>query len=176
MGILSVVLLVSVFTFIVPVNAANTNGFDQYGYNRKARIFVGTEGGWCAARGWGWDCAGYPLYAPYANDRLAMKWNAEWDRGNAENWQNGPYGAWEDNEWNGAVPGGSGEVWHYKIIWVGNGGCLEAPYCPQKSPYWREGGYPIWGVFEVIMDQGTGADGHVWYTHAIPTGYGPEGP
>ncbi|PJE63372.1 hypothetical protein COU89_03700 [Candidatus Roizmanbacteria bacterium CG10_big_fil_rev_8_21_14_0_10_45_7] len=39
------------------------------------------------------------------------------------------------------------EVWHYKIVWVGPE--LEA------SPCWREGGYPIWGQFEVIMDHNT---------------------
>jgi len=45
--------------------------------------------------------------------------------------------AWCTNEWNGAFPGGSGEVWHYKIIWV-------EPEL-ENSLYWREGGYSIWG-------------------------------
>jgi hypothetical protein len=76
--------------------------------------------------------------------------------------------AWLTNEWNGAVPGGSGEVWHYKIIWVG-------PEL-EESPYWREGCYPIWGEFEVIMDQGTWSD----HTHEIlalatPNGFGVGG-
>jgi hypothetical protein len=164
MGILSVVLLVSVFTFVVPVKAANTNGFDEFGYNRTARIFVGTGGGWCAARKMGWDCAG-TIYAPYAKDRLVMKWNAEWDRGNAESWVDTPYAAWENNEWNGAVPGGSGEVWHYKIQWVGVCGATGDPL--------PDGGYCIWGQFEVILDHGTSADHtHVWFAHALPTGYG----
>jgi hypothetical protein len=83
------------------VNAANTNGFDEYGYNRKARIFVGTGMSWCMGKvgdqAW---CENY--LGIYANDKLVMKWNAEWDRGNAENWANGPYGAWTDNEWKGS--------------------------------------------------------------------------
>jgi hypothetical protein len=96
-----------------------------------------------------------------------MKWNAEWDRGNEESWSKPPYDAWTTNEWNGAFPGGSGSVWHYKIIWVGSE--LEG------SPYWREGGYPIWGQFEVIMDQGIDPNigpGHIWYALAIPNGLG----
>jgi len=93
-----------------------------------------------------------------------MKWNAEWDRDNNEGWSKPPYDAWENNEWNGMVPRGSGEIWHYKIIWVGSEG----------SQYWREGGYPIWGQFEVIMSHGVAGGEHIWETlgHAIPTGYG----
>ena len=141
----------------LPVLAAG--GFDEFGYNRTAMIFNGTGSSWCQAKSLPANCQG--IYSP---DKLVMKWNAEWDRGNAEGWANPPYAAWEDNEWNGAVPGGSGEVWHYKIIWVG----------PQleNSPYWREGGYPVWGQFEVIMDQGISGGLHTWFAHANPTGYG----
>lgn len=164
MGILSVVLLVSVFTFIVPVNAANTNGFDEFGYNRRARNFVGTGESWCMGK-LSWDHATCEVYmGAYAHDKIVMKWNAEWDRGNAENWANPPYGAWENNEWNGKVPGGSGEIWHYKIVWIGSCGADGAPLA--------DGGYCIWGEFEVIMSHGTVANVHFWDAHAIPTGYG----
>lgn len=136
------------------------NGFDEFGYNYKARVFSGkADGVDKSLDGAVW---GDPTYA---NDHLVMKWNAEWDRGNAEGWTdpNG-YDAWENNEWNGAVPNGSGEVWHYKIKWVGSE--LE------NSDLWVDGGYAIWGQFEVIMDQGmTKGEGHEWVTHAIPTGY-----
>ena len=144
------------------VAAKAGGGFDQYGYNDTARIFNGTGASWSLAKGLPADYLGI-----YANDKLVMKWNAEWDRGNAENWANPPYGAWENNEWNGKIPGGSGAVWHYKIIWVGDE--LE------DGEYWQPGGYAIWGVFEVIMDQGidpTMGPGHLWLTHANPTGYG----
>lgn len=105
----------------------------------------------------------------YANDHLVMKWSKAWDdaRFHGAPWT--PE-AWLDNVWNGQVPGGSGETWMYKIVWVG-------PEL-ENSPYWREGGYPIWGQFEVIMshgtypDQDTGHPVHVCETHAIPSGYG----
>lgn len=138
-------------------------GFDQFGYNRTARIFNGTGSSWCLARGASANCLG--IYSP---DKLVMKWNAEWDRGNAEGWTdpNG-YAAWEDNEWNGNTKGGSGAVWHYKIKWVGN-------YVADPSLI-PEGGYGIWGQFAVIMDQGKDPSygpGHFWFAHANPTGYG----
>ena len=151
--LVAVAMVVAVFAFAAPAMAA---GFDQYGYNRTARIFVGTYNEFLAEQGAG------PVV--YGDDLLVMKWNAEWDRGVAENWTKPPYAAWETNEWNGAVPGGSGQVWHYKIIWVGSG--LET------SSYWRDGGYAVWGQFETIMDQGTDAGVHTWFAHAIPMGFG----
>jgi len=137
-------------------------GFDQYGYNDTARIFNGTGESWSLAKGLPANYLG--IYAP---DKLVMKWNAEWDRGNAENWANPPYDAWENNEWNGNVKDGSGAVWHYKIKWVG-----DYSADPSLIP---EGGYGIWGQFAVIMDQGKDPSfgpGHLWFAHAIPTGYG----
>lgn len=139
-------------------------GFDQYGYNRTARIFSGTAWNWCMEKvgdiTW---CTSY--LGPYAQDKLVMKWNAEWDRGTAENWSNPPYDAWENNEWNGKVPGGSGEVWHYKIVWYGS--------CGENLTKLPNGGYCIWGQFATIMDQGTTFDNvHMWLAHGLPSGYG----
>jgi len=158
LGLLALVLLVT------PIFAKG--GFDQFGYNYQARIFVGSgDGVDRVLDGKVWDDP------TYANDHLVMKWSKGWDdaRFHGAPWT--PE-AWEDNEWNGNVPGGSGEVWHYKIIWVG-------PEL-ENSQYWREGGYAIWGQFEVIMDQGVSetdycepnAGGHQWCTHALPNGYG----
>lgn len=139
-------------------------GFDEYGYNYGARIFVGpADGVDRKLDGMVW---GDPTYA---NDLLIMKWSKAWHdaKFNGKPWT---CDAWVTNEWNGNVPGGSGEVWHYKIVWVG-------PEL-ENSPCWREGGYPIWGQFEVIMDHGTAMDeelGHIiheWFTHAVPTGLG----
>lgn len=144
------------------VEAASTNGFDTFGYNRNARIFNGPADGVdkvLDGKLWG--------DATYAKDKLTMKWNEEWDRGNAEGWANPPYNAWEDNEWNGKVQGGSGQNWHYKIVWVGN--------YTEDSSLIPAGGYGIWDQFAVIMDQGqdpTLGPGHVWFAHANPTGYG----
>jgi hypothetical protein len=134
-------------------------GFDEFGYNYQARLFQGLADG--VDRVMDGMVNGD---ATYANDHLVMKWSKAWDdaRFNGAPWTPD---AWENNEWNGAFPGGSGEVWHYKIIWVGPSG--------EESPYWREGGYLVWGDFEVIMDQGTDADHvHSFLAHAYPTGYG----
>ncbi|OHA90182.1 MAG: hypothetical protein A2665_01200 [Candidatus Zambryskibacteria bacterium RIFCSPHIGHO2_01_FULL_46_30] len=144
--------------------AAAGGAFDTYGYNRTARIFNGTGSSWCTEGGQASDCL--DIYSP---DKLVMKWTADWDRGNDEDWGVPPYpDAWIDNEWNGkGVKDGSGSVWHYKIVWVGTE--LEA------SPYWRPGGYAIWGQFEVLMDQGVDPNlgpGHIWFTKALPNGYG----
>ena len=151
LGVISAVLLVTVGT-------AAAKGFDQFGYNYQARIFSGAADGVDRALdGMVW---GDPTYA---NDHLVMKWSKAWDdaRFHGAEWT---CDAWENNEWNGAFPGGSGEVWHYKIIWVGPE--LEESAC------WRAGGYAIWGEFEVIMDQGTIDGEHFFYAHAIPAGYG----
>lgn len=138
-------------------NTAAT-GFDEFGYNYTARIFNGAADGvdrQLDSKVWG--------DSTYAKDHLVMKWSKAWDDAR---FGGAPWipGAWTDNEWNGKVPDGSGEVWHYKIVWVG----------PEldKSPYWRTGGYAIWGEFEVIMDQGSVANEHFWYTHAKSSGYG----
>lgn len=147
---------------IAPTFAAG--GFDQFGYNNTARVFNGPLSGWCNAKGISLaTCGDYGFGS--ANDKLVMKWNAEWDRGNKEGWTNGPYNAWTDNEFNGNVPGGSGFVWHYKIVWIGN-------YISDPSLI-PSGAYGIWGQFAVIMDQGVDpALGHESFALGTPTGYG----
>ncbi len=160
--------IISVFSFSVlllvltvfPSYAAG--GFDEFGYNDTARNFVGTGSSWCLAKTLPGNCLG--IYSP---DKLVMKWNAEWDRGNVENWTFPPYNAWTNNEWNGKVEGGSGAVWHYKIVWVGD-------YIadPGLVP---DGAYGIWGQFAVLMDQGIDPSygpGHFWFADASPNGYG----
>lgn len=159
LSLLGIVVILATFFFSANLIFAD-NGFDQFGYNDKARIFNGPADG--VDRVLDGKVWGDPTYA---NDKVVMKWNAEWDRGNAEKWLYPPYKAWENNEWNGNVPGGSGEVWHYKIVWIG------FPGLPNSEPL-PEGGYYIWGQFAVIMDQGTADAEHFWYTHAMPTGYG----
>ena len=136
-------------------------GFNQFGYNDTARIFNGTGSSWCLGGGQAAGCMG-----AYSNDKLIMKWNEAWDLCNDNGYDDPAYcaGAWTSNEWNGKVKGGSGEVWHYKMIWVGSQG--------EDSPYWKEGGYSIWGNYEVLMDQGTSGGEHIWFAHAKPTGYG----
>ncbi len=137
--------------------AADT-GFDAFGYNYTARLFnEAADGVDRVLDGKVW---GDPTYA---KDKLGMKWSKAWHnaRFGTASWT---CDAWTDNEWNGKVPGGSGDVWHYKIAWVG-------PEL-QNSSCWRSGGSPIWGQFEVIFSQGTVANQHFWDVHANPVGYG----
>ncbi len=147
---------VLLLAFAIPASA---NGFDQFGYNRDARVFVGPASGWCLARSAPADCLGI-----YSNDRLVMKWNADWDRGNAEGWT-GSYRAYLDNEWNGNVPGGSGWTEHFKAVWIGPCGADLTPLA--------NGGYCIWGQFEAIFDRGMDPSHSPWtLAQASPAGYG----
>ena|SRR3989344_9420954 len=133
-------------------------GFDGFGYNYQARIFVGNADG--VDRSLDGTVWGDPTYA---SDHLVMKWSKGWDdaRFNGGPWTTD---AWLDNEWNGMGVDGSNTTEHVKIIWVG-------PEL-ESSPYWRDGGYPIWGEFEAILDQGMVNGEHQWWTHATPSGYG----
>jgi len=143
---------------MMEVPALAKSGFDEFGYNYRARIFVGPADG--VDRNLDGTVWGDPTYA---NDHLAMKWSKAWDDARFEGGEWTP-DAWDTNHWNGQVPGGSGEVWQYKIIWVG-------PEL-EESPYWRDGGYPTWGQFEVIMSHGTINNRHFWETHAKPAALG----
>jgi hypothetical protein len=137
---------------------ALAGGFDEFGYNYKARIFVGTADG--VDRSLDGAVWGDPTYA---NDQLVMRWNAEWDRGNDEGWESPPYDAWTINEWNGMMPDGSGETWHYSIQWSAECADGETP---------SDGGYCIWGQFEVILSHGTVYGEHIWDVIAKPAGLG----
>src|SRR3989344_1161030 len=95
-GILGMLLTLPTFAF-------QAGGFAQYGYNLKARNFVGTCHSWYIGKFGGTDAQATAYCGAYDNDKLVMKWNAEWDRGNAENWVNPPYDAYLNNEWNGKV-------------------------------------------------------------------------
>ncbi len=141
----------------LPTNALKSGigtpaaGFDQYGYNEAAGIFNGPADGIDRVMdGLLW---GSPLYA---SDHLVMKWNKAWPNGD---------GAWLTNEWNGRAPGGSGEVWHYKIV------RLAAPCGAYGTPL-PDGGYCLWGQYEMIMSHGSVGNQHFWDAHARPTGFG----
>ncbi len=167
MTAIAIIILVALVVYTSSGNVRGTKdvdaGFNQYGYNYTARIFNGTGETWALAKGLPADYLGL-----YAQDKLVMKWNAEWDRGNKENWANPPYGAWTDNEWNGkGVANGSGQVWHYKIVWN--------PPCGADLTPLSGGGYCIWGQFRVVMNQGqdpNSGPGHLWFSKASPAGYG----
>ncbi|MFZ1249663.1 MAG: hypothetical protein WAQ24_05085 [Candidatus Saccharimonadales bacterium] len=153
--------LFAVCALAVPARAAAGTGFDEYGYNDKARTFVGTCASWAAAKG----MDGQAYCGVYAKDHLVMKWNKVWDDCNAAGYDTASIcaGAWNTNQWNGRVPGGSGETYQYKQIWVGSDG--------EMSPYWREGGTLIWGNYETIFEKLAGKNGE-FYVHVTPGGLG----
>ncbi|HET7630223.1 MAG TPA: hypothetical protein VFK03_02510 [Candidatus Saccharimonadales bacterium] len=160
-----------VFTVLpAAVNAApngHGQGFDQNGYNDNARVFVGDCLDWYTGKYGGTEAQAQNYCGDYANDQLVMKWNKAWDECNATTDQDDASvcaGAWLTNHWNGHVPGGSGEVWQYKYVWVGSEG--------ENSPYWRDGGESIWGNYEVVMSQGVAGGEHSVLTHATPNGLG----
>ena len=163
--ILGVFIFLALCLFVFKVSA----GFDEYRYNDTARIFNGTYMDWCKAKNdppaqW---CLDY--IQGYEKDKLIMKWNTEWDRGNAENWTNPPYTAWLDNESNGRLRGGSGEIWHYKFVW--DSGCAENG--TPSSEAVKGVPYCIWGQFAVIQSQGSDIDRtHIWDVLLSPAGYG----
>jgi len=146
---------VLVLSVTVPVMAA---GFDEFGYNYTARVFVGKADG--VDRVLDGKVWGDPTYA---NDHLVMKWSKAWDDARFDGAAWTP-DAWCTNEWNGNQPEASGTgTEHYKIIWVG-------PEL-ENSLYWREGGQAIWEEFEVIMDVYTEVGAHYNF-HVTPNGLG----
>ena len=153
-----VLICVAMFASMLLISAVAEAGFDEYGYNYQARNFVGAADGVdrnLDGTVWG--------DSTYANDHLVMKWSKAWDDARFYGAEWTP-DAWENNCWNGKVPNGSGEMWYYLIVWVG-------PEL-EDSPYWREGGYAIWGQFEVIISHGTIDDKHFWDCLAKPAALG----
>lgn len=167
------ILVLTVLILLVNVTAVQADkpvekggkgtGFDGAGYNDNAHIFNGTYGQWCMDKFPDQETWCKTVYGAYWNDKLIMKWNAEWERGNIEGWKDTFYNARLSNISHGRLPDGSGEKSLYKIVWVGP--CIEGADLPT-------GGYCIWGQFAVIMDKFKG-DGKVeWIERAKPAGYG----
>jgi len=161
MKIKYLLIAIALLTLLVPTTVFAAGGFDAFGYNETANIFRGPADG--VDNTLDGAIYGDPTYA---NDLLVMKWNEQWDVCNDADSVGAEAcaGAWTTNEWNGMVPGGSGETGHYKIIWVGPDG--------EASAYWVKGGYSVWNNYEVVMDQGISDGAHNWYAHATPAGFG----
>ncbi len=156
----SPVALVSAGTCTLANGNTASTGFDQYGYNRCAHQFVGTFAGYCAARSASSDCGGVT-----GTTRLVMKWNEEWDRGNATGWANGPYTANLDNEINGSLLDGTSFSEHFMTTW--DAGCVSSGGTSATN-----GGSCIWGAFRILIDQGMQGGAKMWWTRATPAGYG----
>jgi len=150
---------VSSTKLMAPQGVQASLGFDEYGYNDVANIFNGPADGvdhMLDGNVWG--------DPTYANDHLVMKWNKAWETCNADRSPTNCAGAWTLNEWNGQVPGGSGETWQYKIKWVGT--------CGASGALLADGGYCIWNEYEVVQSQGSVNNEHFWDAHAHPNGFG----
>src|SRR3989304_5078336 len=76
---------------LTPMTVSAAGGFDQFGYNYKARIFVGPADG--VDRVLDGKVWGDPTYA---NDYLVMKWSKGWDNARFKGASWTP-DAWEDN-------------------------------------------------------------------------------
>ncbi len=166
---ISVLLIISVLLLSLGLVVAK-----PVGYNWKAKVFVGTGMQYCEQRY-------YPTITKAtceatigedADDHLVMKWSQAWHdavfgsdniryNGDESAWTTD---AWMTNEWNGMFPDGSGESYHSRIVWVGTP-------CDNINPNWRDGGYCIWGQYEVIHKQGIDSTGHYWLAHGTPSGY-----
>jgi hypothetical protein len=124
-------------TLVGPPSGA-AYAFDENGYNDIANIFNGTADGVDRILGNG-------DMGVYGNDHLVMKWNRQWENCNANRSPANCAGAWLTNEWNGQVPDGSGETWHYKFVW--NGTCAEGSTLP-------DGGRCTWTEYNMKMSHG----------------------
>ena len=84
--------LVSISAMFVFATSVSAKGFDQSGYNDRANLFNGTVMQWCMDK---INNQSYcnSVYGFWGNDKLMMKWNDEWNRGNDEHWANPPYKA-----------------------------------------------------------------------------------
>lgn len=122
-------------------------GFDQFGYNYQAHLFVGTyDSSDRTLDGTYWGSTG-----DYVDDQLIMKWSDDWlsnqdctndgklDRGIPGAW--GISRGWLTNQVNGDYDSdGDGTqdahyTWFYKIVWTGPGS-------------------PLWGQYTVIQEVG----------------------
>lgn len=124
------------------------NGFDEYGYNYGANLFVGPydwydrdkEGGWAGPE--------------YHYITLVMKWSDNW-------WSENKEGSWCTNHQYGTEEDGTHWTYFCKIVYTGE-------YHDYGWVY-PDGGWAIWGYYEVIQEV---YSGYGCYTHAKPTGLG----
>ncbi|MBI2914669.1 MAG: hypothetical protein HYY08_01960 [Firmicutes bacterium] len=109
-------------------------GFDQFGYNYGARIFIGTyDSSDRRLDGKYWGQTG-----DYVDDQLMMKWSKGWDeaRFHGGQWTSD---AWLTNHVVGDYVGDDGNLhqytWFVKIVWVGPGGDLWGQFTVIEEVY-----------------------------------------
>ena len=126
-------------------------GFDEFGYNYQAHLFVGTyDSSDRVLDGTYWGLTG-----DYVDDVLMMKWSEDWlanvdcnDDGKLDRGTSGVSLGWLTNHIIGDYVDADGNVQHYtnfvKIVWTGPG-----------SPLWNE--YTV--IEEVYNDPAAGFNG-----------------
>ncbi len=100
-------------------------------------------------------------FTKYANDHLLLQWNTAYDTcrlgGSCE-------GAWLMVKWNGMIPTGSGELWHYKIDYRG-AICPIGVILPDGSSCYGNG-------FVILSSQGRIDGQHLVLAKAVSNGLG----
>jgi hypothetical protein len=144
----------ALLALVAAIPAGAQGAFDEFGYNHDAMMFIGTGDSWDRTIDGTYN--GDPTLA---NDRLTMRWNAEWARGMEESWSdpNGYAGAWLSNTWNGNVPGGSGELASYKFTWVE--GCTTGERVDRAGTCIRD-------QFAMLVDSEGSSGEQLWTTYA----------
>ena len=160
-GILGVVVgVVLAMTLVIPAYAqgpaGHGAGFDQFGYNYKANIFIGIL-----------DGADRNLDGAYWGDTtqadwfLEMKWSRGWDDARFHG------GEWTKDAWlNNHLKSPDGQYFEeYIVVWTGESH-------PDGWVY-PDGGVAIWGTFKVTLALGNSP--YLWPpggAKAIPVGPG----
>jgi hypothetical protein len=110
------------------------SGFDLFGYNYNARLFVGTyDGSDRYLDGKYWAATG-----DYVDDAIVMKWSEAWDQARfyGAEWTSE---AWCTNHVVGDYLGDDGAMhqytWFVKIVWVGPGGDLWGEFTVVEEIY-----------------------------------------
>lgn len=149
-------------------------GFDQFGYNYQAHLFVGTyDSSDRTLDGTYWGSTG-----DYVDDKLAMKWSDDWlsntdcngdgklDRGAPGSGFPTISQGWLTNQVNGDYTDADGNVQHYtyfvKIVWVGPGGSLWGEYEIIQEVYNDPAG-GFTGLYSKVGAPGFGLNDH-WTT------------
>jgi len=156
--LLAISLLAVLVVVAVPAEAIQPvgKGFDEFGYNYQAMIFVGVLDG--ADRNWDGTYQGDPTQADW---HLTMKWSKGWDDARFHN------GAWTPDAWLVETLVSPDGVYyeHYLIVWIGGSGADGSPT--------GDGGVRIWGAFEITLAVGNSP--YLFPTggcHAQPVGVG----
>ncbi len=150
-------------------------GFDQFGYNYQAHLFVGTyDSSDRTIDGTYWGSTG-----DYVDDALIMKWSNSWlanvdcnndgklDRGLVDGVADGISLGWLTNQNTGDYFDADGNVQHYtyfaKIVWTGPGSPLWGQYTVIEE-IWNDPAAGFTGLYDKVGAPGFGLNDQ-WTTN-----------